>query len=133
MFYLSWRMDHRREFKHLVRNRLGATAAAQVLWSGPRLICIVGAFTRYDVHAVSEHRHSIDLVCYRLFGADLFGLETVASVSGRTPVARRARRLTAGATQVGDGTAPMDVLADAVDEALLGEFLPRVKYFVDTY
>ncbi|GAA1373006.1 hypothetical protein GCM10009612_66470 [Streptomyces beijiangensis] len=58
LFYLSWLMDHRREFEHLVRDRLGATAAAQVLWSGPRLICIAGDFTRYDVHAVREHRRS---------------------------------------------------------------------------
>lgn len=35
-------------------DRLGATAAAQVLWSGPRLICVAGDYTRYDVHAVRE-------------------------------------------------------------------------------
>lgn len=77
-------MDHRAEFEHLVRDRLGATAASQVLWSGPRLICIAGDFTCYDAHAVREYRRSIDLVRYRLFGSDLLGLETVASVSGGT-------------------------------------------------
>lgn len=60
--YLAWLMDHRAEFEHLVRDRLGVTAASQVLWSGPRLICIAGDFTRYDVHAVREHRRSIDQV-----------------------------------------------------------------------
>jgi len=35
-FYLSWLMDHRAEFEQLVRDRLGATDASQVLWSGPR-------------------------------------------------------------------------------------------------
>ncbi len=60
LFYLAWLMDHRAEFEHLVRDRLGVTAASQVLWSGPRLICIAGDFTRYDVHAVREHRRSID-------------------------------------------------------------------------
>jgi hypothetical protein len=65
LFYLSWLMDHRAEFEHLVRDQLGATAASQVLWSGPRLICIAGDFTRYDVHAVRQHRRSIDLVRYR--------------------------------------------------------------------
>ncbi|MDJ0464720.1 DUF5655 domain-containing protein [Streptomyces sp. H27-C3] len=116
LFYLSWLMDHRREFEHLVRDRLGVTAAAQVLWSGPRLICIAGDFTRYDVHAVREHRRSIDLVRYRLFGSELLGLETVASVSGRTPTARRAQRQ----TLVGGRNEPMDELVRAVDEALLG-------------
>lgn len=119
LFYLAWLMDHRAEFEHLVRNRLGVTAASQVLWSGPRLICIAGDFTRYDVHAVREHRRSIDLVRYRLFGRDLLGLETVASVSGGMQVARRVRgRTIARAADV--QRASMVELAGAVDEALLG-------------
>ncbi|EFG10337.1 Hypothetical protein SCLAV_5264 [Streptomyces clavuligerus] len=32
-------MDHRTEFQHLVRDRLGDEAAGQILWSNPRLIC----------------------------------------------------------------------------------------------
>ncbi|MER6504315.1 DUF5655 domain-containing protein [Streptomyces sp. NPDC001455] len=120
LFYLSWLMDHRREFEHLVRDRLGAAAAAQVLWSGPRLICIAGDFTRYDVHAVREHRRSIDLVRYRLFGSDLLGLETVASVSGGTLVARGARRQAVARAAVDVQGASMVELANAVDEALLG-------------
>ncbi|WP_405928145.1 DUF5655 domain-containing protein [Streptomyces griseus] len=119
LFYLAWLMDHRREFEHLVRDRLGVTAASQVLWSGPRLICIAGDYTRYDVHAVREHRRSIDLVRYRLFGSDLLGLETVASVSCMQ-LARRARcRPIAQAAPGAQGTAMME-LATAVDEALLG-------------
>ncbi|MGW5868225.1 DUF5655 domain-containing protein [Streptomyces sp. NPDC055239] len=120
LFYLSWLMDHRREFEHLVRDRLGATAVSQVLWSGPRLICIAGDFTRYDVHAVREHRRSIDLVRYRLFGSDLLGLETVASVSGGIQVARRARSNAAGGAAADVQGAAMAELACAVDEALLG-------------
>ncbi|MFD8062002.1 DUF5655 domain-containing protein [Streptomyces cyaneofuscatus] len=119
LFYLSWLVDHRAEFEHLVRDRLGATAASQVLWSGPRLICLAGDFTRYDVHAVREHRRSIDLVRYRFFGSELVGLETVASVSGGVPVARRARRQ-AVAQAVNVQGMPMMELASAVDEALLG-------------
>lgn len=91
-FYLAWLMDHRADFEHLVRDRLGVTAASQAPWSGLRLICIAGDFTRYDVHAVCEHWTSIDLVCYRLFGGDLLGLETVASVSGGIQVVRHAAR-----------------------------------------
>lgn len=58
----------------------------QVLWSGPRLICIAGDFTRYAVHAVHEHRRSIDLVRYRYFGSDLLGLEIVVALYVRTGV-----------------------------------------------
>ncbi|MFF5537808.1 DUF5655 domain-containing protein [Streptomyces cinerochromogenes] len=120
LFYLAWLMDHRAEFEHLVRDRLGVTAASQVLWSGPRLICIAGDFTRYDVHAVREHRRSIDLVRYRLFGSDLLGLETVASVSGGMQVARRARRQSVAQAAVDVQGAAMAELAGAVDEVLLG-------------
>ncbi|MFH8706561.1 DUF5655 domain-containing protein [Streptomyces rubrogriseus] len=119
LFYLAWLMDHRAEFEHLVRDRLGVAVASQVLWSGPRLICIAGDFTHYDVHAVREHRRSIDLVRYRLFGSDLLGLETVASVSGGMQVARPVRgRTVARAADVQH--ASLVDLADAVDEALLG-------------
>ncbi|MFE4831251.1 DUF5655 domain-containing protein [Streptomyces sp. NPDC056672] len=120
LFYLAWLMDHRAEFEYLVRDRLGGTAASQVLWSGPRLICIAGDFTRYDVHAVREHRRSIDLVRYRFFGKDLLGLETVASVSAATQVAGRARRQAVPRVAVGIQGAPTVELANAVDEALLG-------------
>ncbi|MFE4613230.1 transporter [Streptomyces niveus] len=120
LFYLSWLVDHRVEFEHLVRDRLGAMAASQVLWSGPRLICVAGDFTRYDVHAVREHRRSIDLVRYRLFGSDLLGLETVASVSGGTLAPRRARRRAVARAGADLRDASMAELAHAVDEVLLG-------------
>lgn len=121
LFYLSWLMDHRAEFGHLVRDRLGATAAAQVLWSAPRLICVAGDFTRYDVHAVREHRRSIDLVRYRYFGTEHLGLETVASVTGLAAVpgtARRRRTPEAARVRTADGA--MAELSAAVDEVLLG-------------
>ncbi|MDV9192339.1 DUF5655 domain-containing protein [Streptomyces sp. SR27] len=128
LFYLSWLVDHRAEFEHLVRDRLGAAAASQVLWSGPRLICIAGDFTRYDVHAAREHWRSIDLVRYRFFGSELVGLETVASVSGGVPVARRARRRAVAQAVNVQGTSMME-LASAVDEALLelGDGVNRVE------
>lgn len=120
LFYLSWLMDHRAEFERLVRDRFGATATSQIRWGGPRLICVAGDFTRYDVHAVREHRRSIDLVRYRLFGADLFGLETVASVSGGVQVTGRVRRQAVAQAADGIKGAAMLELAGAVDEALLG-------------
>ncbi|WP_338491800.1 DUF5655 domain-containing protein [Streptomyces sp. SJL17-4] len=119
LFYLSWLLDHRAEFAHLVRDRLGATAAAQVLWSGPRLICVAGDFTRYDVHAIREHRRSIDLVRYRFFGRDLIGLEAVATATGRTPQGRRERH-TGLAQPMRAGREGIAALAAAADEVLLG-------------
>lgn len=95
LYYMAWLMAHKNAFRSLVRDRLGAPAASQILWSAPRLICVAGDFTRYDAHAVREHRRSIDLVRYRYFGSDLIGLETVASVTGHTST-RRLRRRAAG-------------------------------------
>ncbi|MEJ8652803.1 DUF5655 domain-containing protein [Streptomyces sp. MS1.AVA.3] len=120
LFYLSWLMDHRAEFGHLVRDRLGATVTSQVLWSAPRLICVAGDFTRYDVHAVREHRRSIDLVRYRLFGDDHIALETVASHTGQRAAPATARRRAAGVQSTRRQDVALTELAAAVDEALLG-------------
>lgn len=123
LFYLSWLMDHRDEFQHLVRDRIGAGAAGRILWSAPRVICVVGDFTRYDVHAVREHRRSIDLVRYRLYSDDHISLETVASVRGHAGAPRRrsgagARTAAAPGRQTADRA--MADLSKALDEVLLG-------------
>lgn len=120
LFYMAWLLDHRDEFERLARDRLGLAASSHVLWNNPRLICIAGGYTRYDVHAVRQHQRSIDLVRYRLFGSDLLGLETVAAVSGGMPVSRRARRKPVVQAASGVQGAAMAELATAVDEALLG-------------
>ncbi|WP_328544023.1 DUF5655 domain-containing protein [Streptomyces europaeiscabiei] len=120
LYYMAWLMAHKDAFRHLVRDRLGVSAASQVLWSAPRLICVAGDFTRYDGHAVREHRRSIDLVRYRFFGKDLIGLETVASVTGRTPAAWRVRRSAAGLPPAREQVGELAALAEAVDEVLLG-------------
>ncbi|MFD3306692.1 transporter [Streptomyces sp. NPDC058694] len=120
LFYLSWLMDHRAEFGHLVRDRIGAAAADQVLWSAPRLIFLAGDFTRYDVHAVREHRRSIDLVRYRYFGTEHVGLETVASVTGLAAVPGAARRSASQVARACTADGVMAELAVAVDEVLLG-------------
>ncbi|WP_435217389.1 DUF5655 domain-containing protein [Streptomyces sp. bgisy034] len=128
LFYMAWLMSHKDAFRSLVRDRLGASAASQILWSAPRLICVAGDFTRYDAHAVREHRRSIDLVRYRYFGSDHFGLETVASVTGHMAEAKRARRRAPGLPVRQQGGA-MAELAAAVDEVLvgLGDGVTRVQ------
>ena len=129
LYYMAWLMSHKDAFRSLVRDRLGATAATQILWSAPRLICVAGDFTRYDAHAVREHRRSIDLVRYRYFGSDHFGLETVASVTGHSAVAKRVRRRAAGVPPVRQQGGAMAELAAAVDEVLvgLGDGVTRVQ------
>ncbi|MFE0055257.1 transporter [Streptomyces sp. NPDC059003] len=129
LYYMAWLVAHKDAFRNLVRDRLGAEAASQILWSAPRLICVAGDFTRYDAHAVREHRRSIDLVRYRYFGSDHFGLETVASVTGHPAKAQRVRRRAPGVPPVRQQGSAMAELAKAVDEALvgLGDGVTRVQ------
>jgi predicted transport protein len=129
LFYLAWLADHRAEFEALVRDRLGPPAAAQVLWSTPRLICVAEDFTRYDRHAVREIRRSIDLVRYRLFGTALLILEPVvtAAASDRSPGAGSGRARRTPKVQPADGA--ISGVRDALDEVLmsLGEDVRRIE------
>ncbi|MFD5443794.1 MULTISPECIES: transporter [Streptomyces] len=132
LYYLSWLTRHRSAFDSLVRDRLGVPTAAQVLWSAPRLICVAGDFTRYDAHAVREHRRSIDLVRYRYYGSDHVSLETVVSVAGQSGAASRRtrRRAHMDAPQaLQRRTGAMAELAVAADETLrgLGDGITRVQ------
>jgi predicted transport protein len=120
LYYMAWLMNHKDAFRSLVRDRLGVSAASQILWSAPRLICVAGDFTRYDAHAVREHRRSIDLVRYQYFGSDHFALETVASVTGHSAGAKRMRRRAVGAPSARNQGSAVVELAQAVEEALLG-------------
>ncbi|GGW51742.1 hypothetical protein GCM10010320_35840 [Streptomyces caelestis] len=106
LYYMSWLMAHKGVFRGLVHDRFGAHTASRVLWSALRLICVAGDFTRYDLHAVREHRRSIDLVRYRFFGDDLLGLETIAAVGVRAQAARRGRQQ-ATAARCENGQSPV--------------------------
>jgi hypothetical protein len=123
------------EFEHLVRDRLGGTVASQVVRRAPRLVCIAGDFTRYDVYAVRERRRSIDLVRYWFFGKELCGLETVASVMGRNVHRAAGRRCMGGhLSGLGRGGALAEP-AVVMDEVLLGlgegsNRVRRKQYFV---
>ncbi|MFF5491294.1 DUF5655 domain-containing protein, partial [Streptomyces virginiae] len=120
LFYLSWLVDHKAEFQHLVRDRLGDATAAQVLWSAPRLICVAEDFTRYDVHAIREIRRSIDLVRYRYFGKELLALEPVASL-GADGAVRSDRRQRRALRAVGPAeTGGVSDLRAALEELMLG-------------
>jgi predicted transport protein len=84
LFYLNWLMGHRKDFEWLVLNRFGMDEAKKVDWSGPRLICIAGDFTKYDEHAVKQMNRNIDLIRYRKFEGDLLLLEQLTSTTSPT-------------------------------------------------
>lgn len=91
LFYLDWLMDHKAEFKFLVMDKLGKQAADKIDWSGPRLVCIAGDFTKYDEHAVKQINRNIELIRYRKYGDELILFELMnAVVASETPTSGRA-------------------------------------------
>ena len=87
LFYLNWLMSHQADFKWLVMERLGKEVADKVDWSGPRLICIAGDFTRYDEHAVKQMNRNIDLIRYRKYEDGLLLLEQLTSATSNLAAA----------------------------------------------
>jgi len=90
LFYLDWLMDHQAEFKLLVLDRYGKSAADTIDWAARRIICIAADFTKYDAHAVQQMERDIQLVRYRKFEGELLLLELVnppASKGGVDPKA----------------------------------------------
>jgi predicted transport protein len=83
LFYLNWLMGHRKDFEWLVLQRFGMEEAQKVDWSGPRLICIAGDFTKYDEHAVRQMDRNIDLIRYRKFEGDFLLLEQLTATTAR--------------------------------------------------
>src|SRR5947208_1910233 len=77
LFYLDWLLDHKGEFELMVLKKLGQKAADSIEWSGPRLLCIAGDFTKYDEHAVLQINRSIELIRYRQYGDSLLLFELV--------------------------------------------------------
>lgn len=81
LFYLDWLFDHKDTFTILVMQKLDNKLADNVDWSNPRLLCIAGDFTKYDVHAVQQINRNIELIRYRKYGNNLLILELVNAVT----------------------------------------------------
>jgi predicted transport protein len=90
LFYLDWLMDHQGEFTLQVLKKLGPEWTERIDWSGPRLLCIAGDFTRYDEYAVLQIPRNIELLRYRRYGGDLLLLELVRA-STTVPNPRRSQ------------------------------------------
>lgn len=67
LFYLDWLLDHKGDFRILVREVLGEEVEKNIDWSAPSVICIAYNFTKYDLHAVNQMQRNIKLVRYRLY------------------------------------------------------------------
>ncbi|QSZ66153.1 DUF91 domain-containing protein [Methanofollis aquaemaris] len=77
LYYLDWLLDHKAEFELLYLKTLGKRGDEIIDWTGPRLLCIAGDFTKYDVHAVQQINRNVELIRYRKFEKSLLLLELV--------------------------------------------------------
>ena len=83
LYYLDWLLDHKGEFELHVLKKLGNKYSEKIDWSSPRLLCIAGDFTKYDLHAVSQINRNIELLRYRKFEPDLLLLDLVNATSAQ--------------------------------------------------
>ena len=86
LFYLDWLLDHKGEFELKVLKTLGEETASVIEWSTPRLLCIAGDFTKYDVHAVQQINRNIELIRYRRYEEELLLLELVNATIAQSDV-----------------------------------------------
>lgn len=81
LFYLDWLLDHKAEFKLKVMEIIDTKVANDIEWSNPRLICIAGDFTKYDVHAIQQINSNIELLRYQKYEDDLLLLDLVSATN----------------------------------------------------
>ncbi|EJG07270.1 hypothetical protein Metli_1315 [Methanofollis liminatans DSM 4140] len=77
LYYLDWLLDHKAEFELLYLKKIGTRADEIIDWSGPRLLCIAGDFTKYDIYAVQQINRNVELIRYRQFDRSLLLLDLV--------------------------------------------------------
>ena len=77
LYYLDWLLDHKAEFELLYLKITGKRADDIIDWSGPRLLCIAGDFTKYDLHAVQQINRNVELIRYQQFEKSLLLLQLV--------------------------------------------------------
>jgi len=122
LFYLDWLMDHTAEFKLLVLEKFGKSAADAIDWTAPRLICIAADFTKYDSHAVQQMDRNIELIRYRQFGKELLLLELVNAVAAESSPAKKVKGTKGAGTDktVVDWFADMSPVMRSVFDSLEG-------------
>ncbi len=100
LFYLDWLLDHKDSFKILVMEKLGADKINMIDWTSPRLLCIAGDFSKYDLHAVGQMQRNIELIRYAKYGDDLLALDLINRISAPSNSGGTSN------TGTGSGTAP---------------------------
>lgn len=107
LYYLDWLLDHKAEFELLIQKRFNKEMSDNINWSGARLICIAGDFTKYDVYSINQIDRQIELIRYKKFGDDLLLFDLVSRSEGN-----------AGEEKAGNGGEKVDKERATVEEKL---------------
>lgn len=125
LFYLDWLLDHKAKFQLLVQERLGIDEAKNIDWSGCRLLCIAGDFTRYDEHAVAQINRNIELIRCKRYGTDLLLLDLVNATTAEG---------TEGGGNGGGGKGTYTTVSEYLDKAEVGlrDLFEALKAFLQS-
>lgn len=113
LFYLSWLLDHKADFKLLVLEKYGKEVSNSIAWSGTRLICIAQTFARYDESAIAHFGHNIELIRYQNYGQEMLLLELVNVVRGSSSTSTSISEILVGLTPT------LSILWDALKQFAL--------------
>lgn len=75
LYYLTWLLEHKADFKLLVLEKFGTELAEQIDWTMPRVICIASDFNKYDEEAIKQINRKITLIRYKKYNSDLLLFE----------------------------------------------------------
>ena len=127
LYYLDWLLDHKAEFELLVLKQLGQDKSDSIDWSGSRVLCIAGDFTKYDLHAVSQINRNIELIRYIKFGEELLMLELINRV---TASAGSSNSSSAGSSSSSKQKTVSDYLEQA-DEELTNRYVALQEFLLN--
>ncbi len=129
LYYLDWLLDHKGEFTLLVQKQADPKLTEDAIdWSGARLLCIAGEFTKFDEYAVKQIDRNIELIRYRSYGKELLLLELVnastgsasevptAGKSGRTSESTVTDKLAKASVDVKDRYESLKAFAEALGD-----------------
>ncbi len=75
--YLDWLMDHKGDFRELVREKLGSERTRNIDFKNAWLLCVAGEYRREDILSAQTNTHRIELLSVRRQGESTILLKWV--------------------------------------------------------
>jgi predicted transport protein len=86
LYYLGWLLDHKSDFKILVREQLADHSINDIDWKSPRILCIAEDFTKYDLRSAEMiSQYNIELIRYKKYDEGFMILELINAIDNDRP------------------------------------------------